>query len=131
MHSKLAQLTVSTACETCVEHLRRLGKRKTADDVKRRFALYVNDKQLGQIELQPLKPRDIERWRKLLATTMATPPDKSKTLTRPHSASTPNRDMTPLRAALNLALADGHVTTDTSWKAKMRRLKDADRCRDV
>ena len=56
--------------------------------MKWRFALYVNDKPLGQIELQPLKPRDIERWRKLLATTMATPPDKSKTLTRPHPAST-------------------------------------------
>ena len=36
-----------------------------------------------------------------------------------------------LRAALNLALADGHVTTDAAWKAKMRPPKDADRRRDV
>ena len=62
---------------------------------------------------------------------MATPQDKSKAPTRPRSASTLNRDMTPLRAALNLALVDGHVTTDASWKAKMRPLKDADRRRDV
>ena len=57
--------------------------------------------------------------------------DKRKAPTRPRSASTLNRDMTPLRAALNLALADGHITTDASWKAKMRPLKDADRRRDV
>ena len=125
------KVTVRTACETYVEHLRSLGKGKTADDVKRRFAQYVNDKPLGPIELQRLKPRDIELWRKSLATTMATPQDKSKAPTRPRSASTLNRDMTPLRAALNLALADGHVTTDASWKAKMRPLKDADRRRDV
>ena len=124
-------VSVRTACEIYVEHLRSLGKGKTADDVKRRFAQYVNDKPLGQIELQRLKPRDVDIWRKSLATTMATPQDKRKAPTRPRSASTLNRDMTPLRAALNLALADGHVTTDASWKAKMRPLKDADRRRDV
>jgi hypothetical protein len=121
------KVTVRAACETYVEHLRSLGKGKTADDVKRRFAQYVNDKPLGQIELQRLKPRDVEIWRKSLATTMVTPQDKRKAPTRPRSASTLNRDMTPLRAALNLALADGHVTTDASWKAKMRPLKDAGR----
>ena len=124
-------ITVRTACENYVEHLRSLGKGKTADDVKRRFAQYVNDKPLRQVELQRLKPRDIDVWRKSLAATMATPQDKSKAPTRPRSASTLNRDMTPLRAALNLALADGHVTTDAAWKAKMRPLKDADRRRDV
>jgi len=125
------KVTVRATCETYVEHLRSLGKGKTADDVKRRFAQYVNDKPLGQIELQRLKPRDVDIWRKSLATTMATPQDKSRAPTRPRSASTLNRDMTPLRAALNLALADGHVTTDASWKAKMRPPKDADRRRDV
>jgi integrase len=125
------KVSVCAACEAYVEHLRSQGKGKTADDVKRRFAQYVNDKPLGQIELQRLKPRDIDIWRKSLATTMATPQDKSKAPTRPRSASTLNRDKTPLRAALNLALADGHVTTDAAWKAKMRPLKDADRRRDV
>lgn len=50
---------------------------------------------------------------------------------RQRSASTLNRDMTPLRAAPKLALAVGHVTTDAAWKTKMRPLKDADRRRDV
>jgi integrase len=124
-------LTVKAACANYVEHLRGLGKDKTADDVKRRFAQYVDSKPLAAIELQRLKPRDIEGWRKSLATTMVTPQDKSKVPTRPRSPSTINRDMTPLRAALNLALADGHVTTDSAWKSKMRPLKDADRQREV
>ncbi len=126
-----AAITVRTACANYVEHLRSLGKGKTADDVRRRFAQYVNDKPLGQVELQRLKPRDIDVWRKSLAATMATPQHRTKAPTRPRSPSTLNRDMTPLRAALNLALADGHVTTDAAWKAKMRPLKDADRRRDV
>jgi integrase len=98
---------------------------------KRRFVQYVNDTPLGKIELQRLTPRDIDVWRKSLATTMATPQDRSKAPTRQRSASTLNRDMTHVRAALNLALEDGHVTTDAAWKAKMRPLKDADRRRDV
>ena len=35
------KVTVRVACESYVEHLRSLGKDKTADDVKRRFAQYV------------------------------------------------------------------------------------------
>jgi len=63
------KVTVHAACEAYVEHLRSLGKGKTADDVKRRFAQYVDDNPLGQIELQRLNPRDIDIWRKSLATT--------------------------------------------------------------
>ena len=48
-----------TACETYVDHLRGLGRGKTADDAKRRFAQYVNNTPLGKIELQRLKPRDV------------------------------------------------------------------------
>ena len=124
-------VTVRAACETYVDHLRGLGRGKTAADVKRRFAQYVNDTSLGQIDLQRLKPRDVESWRNSLAATLATPQDKSKAPSQPRSASTLNRDMTPVRAALNLALEDGHVTTDASWKTKLRPLKHADRRRDV
>ena len=125
------RVTVRMACEAYVEHLRSQGRSETANDVKRRFAQYVNDLPLGKLELQRLTPRDVDIWRKSLAGTPAKPQDKSKVATRPRSASTLNRDMTPLRAALNLALEDGQVTTDASWKAKLRPLKDADRRRDV
>lgn len=125
------KFTVRDACGAYIEALRSQGKNKTADDVAKRFERYVNDKPLGRIELQRLKARDIDTWRKSLAATLSKPQDKSKAPIRPRSASTLNRDMTPLRAALNLALADGHVTTDIAWKSKLRPLKDADRRRDV
>ena len=126
-----AAITVKEACGNYVEHLVGLGKTTAANDVRRRFKQYLNDTPLAQVELQRLKPRDFENWRKTLATTMARPQDKSKAATRPRSASTLNRDMTPVRAALNLALEDGHATTDTAWKVKLRPVKDANRRRDV
>jgi integrase len=39
--------------------------------------------------------------------------------------------MTSLRAALNLARDDGHTTSDSAWKVKLRPVKDADGRRDV
>ncbi len=123
--------TVRMACEAYVEHLLATGKPKAAADVKRRFEQYVNKAPLANVELQKLKAWDVEVWRKSLAATMATPQDKSEAPTRKRSLSTLNRDMTPVRAALNLALENGHATTDAAWKAKLRPVKDADRRRDV
>lgn len=125
------KVTIEDACGTYVKHLRALGRGKTADDVERRFAQYVNATPFGKVELQRLKPRDVDAWRQRLAGTKATPQDKTKDATRSRSQSTLNRDMTPVRAALNLALEDGHATTDAAWKTKLRPIKDADRRRDV
>jgi integrase len=47
------------------------------------------------------------------------------------SESTLNRDMTAFRAALNLAFADGLVTSDFAWRRKLRPIKNADRRREL
>jgi integrase len=47
------------------------------------------------------------------------------------SASSLNRDMTSLRAALNLAYRDVLVTSDFAWRSKLLPVKNADRRRDV
>ncbi len=39
--------------------------------------------------------------------------------------------MTSMRAALNLALENGHATSDHAWRSKLRPVKDADRRRDI
>lgn len=49
----------------------------------------------------------------------------------PRSDSALNRDMTPLRAALNLAYRDGLVTSDFAWRTKLVPIKNADRKRDL
>ncbi|MDE2452247.1 MAG: tyrosine-type recombinase/integrase [Burkholderiales bacterium] len=124
-------VTVKTACANYVTNLRAAGKDGSARDAEQRFARWVDGAKIGTILLQKLKPGDVDAWRKALAATKATPQDKTQEPTRPRSASTLNRDMTSLRAALNLALEDGHVTTDAAWRVKLRPVKDADRRRDT
>ena len=126
-----AAVTVKMACERYVEHLRDAGRTAAAIDAELRFARWVNTAKIGGIELQRLKSGDVTAWRTGLAKTPAQPQDKSKPPTRPRSSSTLNRDMTSLRAALNMAVENGDASSDAAWKVKLRPVKDADRRRDV
>lgn len=128
---KASSITVKKACERYVEHLASAGKVASARDTEKRFARWVDNHKIGAISLQKLKPADVDAWRKTLAATPATPQDKKQTPTRQRSPSTLNRDMTSLRAALNLAVENGDATSDAAWKTKLRPVKDADRRRDV
>lgn len=132
-----------------------------AADAEERFARYVlNHAWLADIELPALQPHHVERWRKALATaptknaTATKAPAAGKKATpRPNgtrvalgllepsthtpkrggarSNSTLNRDMTSFRAALNLAYADGLVTSDFAWKTKLKPIKNADGRREL
>lgn len=126
-----APMTVHMACENYVAHLAAQGRSAAAAETKRRFVQHIDGRPIAHIELLKLKPRDVEAWRKSVAGTPATPQDKSKSPTHARAASTLNRDMTSLRAALNLAMQEGHVTTDAAWRSKLRPVKDADRRRDI
>jgi len=126
-----APVTVRKACERYVTYLRDAGRTAAGRDAEQRFARWVNDAKIGAIELQKLKPGDVTSWRAELAKTPARPQDKTKDATRPRAASSLNRDMSSLRAALNLAVENGDATSDAAWKVKLRPVKDADRRRDV
>jgi integrase len=125
-------VTVAAACANYVKHLTATGKATSARDTEKRFDRWVKGTKLAGILLQKLKASDVDGWRKSLAATPAIPQDKaSKAPRKPRSDSTLNRDMTSLRAALNMALDDGHATTDTAWRAKLKPIKNADGRRDV
>ena len=125
-------VTVAAACANYVKHLRATGKPTAARDTEKRFDRWVKGTMLAGILLQKLTAGDVDAWRKCLAATPAIPQNKASTATRTaRSDSTLNRDMTSLRAALNLALDDGHATTDTAWRAKLKPIKNADGRRDV
>ena len=129
---KAKAITVKVACANYVKHLTIAGKAQAARDTEKRFARWVDEHKIGCITLQKLKPGDIDGWRKGLAATPTIPQNKkNKKPTRARSASTLNRDMTSLRAALNLAVENGDATSDAPWKVKLRPVKDADRRRDV
>lgn len=119
-------LTVRGACENYIEHIKHTkgDDSKAAKDVEARFAAYVyNQPKLTRLELPKLAPAHIEAWRKALR---SKPTDSGPRRGEHRSDSSLNRDMTCLRAALNMAYKDGHVTSDFAWRGKLRPIKAAD-----
>ena len=83
---------------------------------------------LNHPKLAKLTPAHIEARRKALreAPTRSGPRRGER-----RADSTPNRDMTCIHAALNLALTDGLITSGFAWRAKPRPIKNADRRREI
>ncbi|WP_423460395.1 tyrosine-type recombinase/integrase [Ottowia sp. VDI28] len=125
-------VTVADACRHYLKSLRDKGRTSTADDAEARFNRWVfSDEKLANTSLLKLTKGAISSWVTKLTNTKAIPQDKTKAATRPRSASTINRDMTTFRAALNLALEDGHVTTAQAWESKLKPIEGADNRRDI
>jgi integrase len=128
---KAEATTVKGACQNYIRHLTSTGKATTAKETEKRFERWVYGHKIAAVSLPKLKPSDLDGWRKWVAATPAMHQDKTKESPGPRAASTLNRDMTSLRAALNLAMEDGHATTDAAWRVKLRPVKNADGRRDV
>jgi integrase len=126
--------SVADACDDYVKHLRDSGREKAADDAMGRFKRWVYpDTKLAKTPLLKLTPKGLDDWRRTVAQTPLRKHGKKKPdqAPRPRSPSALNRDMTSLRAALNLALENGHATSDHAWRSKLRPVKDADGRRDI
>lgn len=113
-------LTVKKACERYAE-----GNL----DAERRFARTVYGDAIANVPLPKLTDKALREWRKRLAETPASVARGGKGVgrglgnpirTRPRAVSTVNRDMVPLRAALNMALDSGDVLTDRAWRVSLR-----------
>ncbi len=124
--------TVQQACKRYVENLRDHKGDDGADEANARFSRWVkSDHNIAGIALDKLTQADVQAWRKNLKATPVTI-GKGKTLaTRKRSDSSLNRDMTALRAALNLAFEDGMVTSDYAWRRALAPVKNAGNRRDV
>ena len=88
----------------------------------------LNDAKLADTELAKLTPAHVDAWRKALHEMPTRSGPRRGEL---RSGSTLHRDMTCLRAALNLAISDGLVTSDFAWRSKLRPIKNADRRREL
>lgn len=121
--------TIRDACKRYEEHLRSHRSAHAASDARARFDNYVlNDAKLASTELAKLTPTHVDAWRTSLRE-MPTRSGPRRGAQR--SDSSLNRDMTCLRAALNLAIDDGIVTSDFAWRSKLRPVKNADRRREL
>jgi len=126
-------ITVRKACGEYVEHLRNAKRKEgAATDADGRFKrwIYCNVK-LSGTPVEKLTMTQVSTWRATLAKTQAIHPDKTKQTNRERTSSALNRDMATFRAALNLALENGHCTTDQPWKTKLKTIKGATGRRDV
>ncbi len=124
-------LTVGEACQRYIDKARGEGRENGAADLEGRFRRWVfSDAKLSAIPVMKLTAGMMTDWRNKLVKTPAMEQDKTKKATRPRAASSINREMAVLKAALNLALEDGHASSDAAWKTKLRPIKDATRRRD-
>jgi site-specific recombinase XerD len=127
-------VTVLVACANYVDHVRADRGDTPADDMRMRFKRWVDsDAGFSRTDLQKLTKTRVEHWRKALAKTPAkiSRDDRAVPLTRPRAASSVNRDMAALRAALNFAHDAGHVTSDMAWRVALRPIVNADGQRDA
>lgn len=103
-----------------------------------RFKRYVDSDPIGKVIISKLTKEQVRAWRKRLVDTpalVALNNNRGKSLgkpiTRERSPATVNRDMVPLRAALNLALDHGDALNDQAWRVALRPIKKADGRRNL
>lgn len=132
-------ITVRKACEHYVEHQRAEKGEIAAKEAERRFIRDVFGDPIASVPLQKLKKEHVKSWRKRIEATPVRQPKRGancrvKTPQPPaktRSASTLNRDLVAVRAALNLAKESGHVASDMAWRSALKPTKGADGRREV
>lgn len=115
--------TVGGACRSYVDHLRAVKGKAAATDAEWRFRQLVYGKPFERIPLNKLQAGRTWEWLE-----KQVPDDDDPELVRKAKDSA-NRSLNTLKAALNKALRDGKVATDTGWKT-VTRFKDVGKRRE-
>lgn len=122
-------VTMQDVCSRYVEHVRQSRGSVACKDVERRLKSYVlNFESFATLDATKLTASHIDRWRRWV---VQRPTKSGVNRGEQRTDSTLNRDLTVLRSALNLALADGLLTSDAPWKKRLAPIKGADRRREV
>ena len=123
------EVTIQNVCDNYIEHLKQEGNEKGSLDTSKRFKAYVlDDSRFANTPLSKLTPKLVQAWRNRLSNE---PTKAGKNKGKKRSDSSLNRDMTPFRAALNLAKDQRLITDDFAWSKTLRPIKDADKSRDI
>ena len=101
-------ITVRQACERYA---------KTHPDATARFQNYVFDDPIAPIPLHKLHDRHLREWRRRRE---SAPAKVGLARNGIRSPATINREMVPLRAALNMALAQGDVLNALAWASSLK-----------
>lgn len=94
-------LTVALACRHYVAELRQQGREQAAKDAESRFNRTIYGTRFGSIRLDQLRADHVKKWR-----------DGFEGL----KAKSVNRELSVLRAALNLAYRENLTASDNAWR---------------
>lgn len=134
--------SVATVKDACEAYLAELEIRNTDSvsgaakhrDIQARFERWVYQHRIAAIKLSALTRDHVLSWRSHIARTpvVVNPrrPEKDQ-VRRERSASSVNRDITPLRAALNFAHKRGHAASDIAWLDALTPKSGADGRRET
>lgn len=97
------------------------------------FRRHVYNDPIAKVRLDKLRKHHLKSWRKRLedAPAIVSKPKEGAMRTRKRSASTVNRDMTVLRAALARVLPPGAPHSEAAWQEALRATPNADQRRDL
>lgn len=84
------------------------------------FERFVYHDPIAKVPLLKLNAKQVKAWR-----------DRMEAARESRAPASVNRNMTPVRAALNMALEQGDVLNDTAWRSALKPVKHADRSRNV
>lgn len=129
-----ADLTIRTVEDACRDYVRtvkedreRADAARVAEEIEARFRRLVYPDPIAKVVLSRLREKHVTAWRERLAKLPAAAGrTKTDRATKIRSASTINRDMTPLRAALNHACVLGAVGSDLAWLKALKPIEGAD-----
>lgn len=110
--------SVKAACEAYVEKLRLDRSERAAKDVEGFFRRLVYSDPIAKVQLSKLTKPHMSAWR-------------TRLLERNEDHSSFNRNVTPLRAALNLAHEEGKASTDQAWLKALKPFKSAGKRREL
>jgi len=97
------------------------------------FRRHVFGDVIARVKLDKLRKHHLRDWRKRLekAPALISRSKAGEKRTKVRAASTVNRDMVPLRAALWRVLSPGTPNTDAAWQEALKPAKGAGRRRDL
>lgn len=111
--------TVKDACDAYA---------KDRPEAESRFTRYVYSDPLAKVKLDKLRRRHLKEWRERLEAqpALVSRRKKGEPIHRKRAASTVNRDMAVLRAALAKVLSPGAPNSEAAWQEALKATPNAD-----
>ena len=118
----VSQAKIVTVADACREYA------KTRKEAESRFKRFVYDDAIAKVKLDKLRRRHLAEWRKRLeeAPAQISRAKTGERRVRDRAASTVNREMAVLRAALAQVLKKGDPNTEAAWQEALQAIKNAD-----